>query len=162
MDFNTFLKDVGTRPSENHFLTRRGDEPYGPNNFQWILHLSKQRGETNKEWWARKWAARMLANPGIERKRMFARKYGMTLEQYEALLEKQGGKCAICEEPETSVDGKTGTLKNLAVDHCHNSMKVRGLLCSRCNTTLGKIEESPQLLRAMWDYLREHAKVEAA
>ena len=161
-DFDTFVRDVGQRPTDNHFLMRRGGEPYGPTNFQWVEHLRKRDDETMKEWWARKWAARMLANPGLERRRMFARKYGMTLAQYESMLKEQDGKCAICEQPETSVDGKTGTLKNLAVDHCHNTGKVRGLLCSRCNTTLGKLEESPQLLRAMWDYLHKHLTAEAA
>lgn len=159
LDFDRFVKDVGQKPTENHFLMRRGNEPYGPNNFQWVEHLRKRQDETLKEWWARKWAARMLANPGIERKRMLVRKYGITVEQYDELTAAQNGKCAICAEPETSVDGKTGSLRSLAVDHCHQSGKVRGLLCSRCNTTIGKIEESPQLLRAMFDYLHKHSAI---
>lgn len=160
LNFDIFLRDVGKRPSDNHFMMRRGNEPYGPKNFQWVEHLRKRKDETGKQWYARKWAARMLANPGIERKRMFARKYGMTVEQYEDLVKSQDGKCAICEQPESSFDGKTGSLKNLCVDHCHNTGKIRGLLCFRCNATLGKLEDNPLLLRAMWDYLHEHSKIE--
>lgn len=162
LDFGAFVKGVGERPSSNHFLMRNGSDLFGPTNFFWVEKLKKKPGETNKEWWARKWQARMLANPGIERRRMLKRKYGITPAQYDAMLSAQGGKCLICEEPETSVDGKTGTLRTLAVDHCHTTGKVRGLLCSRCNTTLGKLEESPQLLRAMWDYLHKHLTAEAA
>lgn len=158
-DFWVFAKDIGEKPGKNYFLMRRGDEPYGPNNFQWIEHLRKRKDETLKEWWARKWAARMLANPGIERRRMYARKYGMTIEQYEGMVSAQDGKCAICEQPETSVDGKTGSMRILSVDHCHTTGKVRGLLCFRCNSTLGKLEESPQLFSAMWDYMHKHSKV---
>jgi hypothetical protein len=161
LDFDVFLRGVGNPPSGDHFLKRRGDEPFSPSNFQWVQHLRKRKDETLKEWWARKWQARMLANPGIERKRLLARKYGITVEQYDALLAEQDGKCAICEMPETSMDG-FGTIKNLCVDHCHNTGKIRSLLCFRCNSTIGKLEENPHLLRSMWDYLHKHSTVEAA
>lgn len=159
-DFWIFVKDIGERPTKNHFLVRlRGDEPFGPTNFQWYEKLRKRPDETTKEWHARKWASRVAAFPNFDRNRKFLANYGITREQYDEMLKSQDGKCAICEQVETQIDGKTGTLRFLAVDHCHNTNKVRGLLCSRCNTTLGKLEESPQLIRAMWDYIHKHAAV---
>lgn len=157
MDFGSFVADIGERPSQNHFLMRRGDAPFGPTNFFWVEKLRKRPDETKKEWWARKWRARQLANPSLERRRMFVRKYGLTLEQYEELLADQGGKCAICGQFETSFCGRSGSRRNLCVDHCHATGKVRALLCFRCNSTIGKIEESPQLLLAMSDYLQKYS-----
>lgn len=74
------------------------------------------------------------------------RQYGITPEVYAALLEAQGGKCAICRrEPEAGRD--------LAVDHCHDTRVVRGLLCHLCNVGLGQFCDSPDLLRAAIEYL---------
>lgn len=159
LDFSIFAADVGQKPGPNFFLLKKRPGLFGPDNFHWVEHMKRRPGETKKEWWARKWQARMAANPGIERKRTLFRKYGVTAEQYDSMFAEQGGACAICEEPETSADIKTGSLKKLAVDHCHSTGKIRGLLCVRCNTTLGKIEESPQLLRAMFNYLHKHSAI---
>lgn len=62
------------------------------------------------------------------------RLYGMTLAQYEAMLTAQNNKCLVCGKPE-SYPGR-----RLAVDHCHTTNKVRGLLCGLCNRTLGVYE----------------------
>ena len=56
-------------------------------------------------------------------------KYNITIEQYDEMLDAQGGGCAIC--------GVKPTNKRLAVDHCHTTGKVRGILCTGCNTGLG-------------------------
>jgi len=81
------------------------------------------------------------------RKCMLKRRYGITLEQYEAMLESQNGKCAICK-------GDCLTGRNLAVDHDHETGKVRGLLCSKCNQGLGQLNNIELLQRAI-DYLKE-------
>lgn len=80
-------------------------------------------------------------------------RYGLTVEQYEAMVESQGGACAACRKPEREVDPRTQCPKRLAVDHCHETGAVRGLLCSRCNTTLGRCDEDPAVLRALAAYL---------
>lgn len=72
-------------------------------------------------------------------------KYGITIEQYEALFSAQGGACAICARP-------PGT-KPLCVDHDHNTGAVRGLLCSQCNTALGVFGDNEAGLRKALDYL---------
>lgn len=73
-------------------------------------------------------------------------KYGLSLEDYTALLEKQGGRCAVCGTPP---DGR-----RLSVDHNHETGEVRGLLCLNCNTTLGKVGDSPEILMEAIAYLQ--------
>jgi hypothetical protein len=73
------------------------------------------------------------------------RNYGITLKDYNALFDKQGGACAICLQALTA---------RLHVDHCHNSKEVRGLLCTSCNNGLGRFKDRPDLLEAAAAYLR--------
>lgn len=94
-----------------------------------------------------------------ERSASLKRKFGITLAQYEALLDAQGGGCAVCSKTE----GANG--RRLAVDHDHSccpSQKtcgqcVRGLLCSTCNLHFGAIGDSLAHLEAMATYLRSTA-----
>ena len=73
------------------------------------------------------------------------RVYGITLETYDTMLAEQGGCCAIC---------GTSTIKGrFAIDHCHKTGKVRGLLCFDCNTGIGKLKDKPSLLLAAYNYL---------
>lgn len=81
-------------------------------------------------------------------------KYGISKEDYLNLVERQEDKCAICGEKETTINHwKENTVRRLAIDHCHKTGIIRGLLCYRCNTTLGKVEDSPELLKNMAAYL---------
>ncbi len=157
LDFERFISDLGERPGKNYCLVRLdGTKPFGPDNFLWQPNLTKGPGESRKDWWARKWAARQSQNPGIERKRDLMRQYGITSERYLGMVAAQSGNCAICKSPETAIDNKTGTLKRLAVDHCHTTGKIRGLLCFRCNSVIGRIEENVEILDAMRGYLVLH------
>jgi len=80
--------------------------------------------------------------------------YGISKEQYLSLLLQQDNKCAICGESETVTNHwKKNETRRLAIDHCHDSGIIRGLLCYRCNTTLGSIGDNPDLLRNMATYL---------
>ena len=102
----------------------------------------------HKNWRERnpeRWAA-------ITRRNSLMRRYGISPEQYEVLHEAQDGVCAICKEPETA--RYQGTLRRLSVDHCHESGKVRGLLCGRCNQSIGRMRDSPALLEEAARYLR--------
>lgn len=72
--------------------------------------------------------------------------FGLTIQQYEEMLQQQNGVCAICLETCTSG-------KRLAVDHCHATGKVRQLLCRRCNQSMGKFNDDPILLQKVVDYL---------
>lgn len=73
--------------------------------------------------------------------------YGIDLKEYEHLLVRQGGRCAIC-GVEECVSGKS-----FSVDHDHSTGIVRGILCMDCNVSLGKMKDDPGLLRAAADYL---------
>lgn len=84
------------------------------------------------------------------------RYYGIDLSVYQKMLLDQNGVCGICGKPETSV--VNGKLKPLAVDHCHNSTKIRGLLCARCNQAIGLLNEDQETLRKAIDYLNKHQK----
>lgn len=78
------------------------------------------------------------------------RLYGISSAEYDQILIDQDGKCKICRE-------KCSTGKRLAVDHCHETKKIRGLLCSRCNTSIGKFEHNIALMQASIDYLKENS-----
>lgn len=66
------------------------------------------------------------------------RLYGMEPGAYDKLFKEQGGVCGICRKPEGETN--RGVLKVLQVDHNHNTGRVRGLLCGRCNRTVGLLE----------------------
>ncbi|HEX2193006.1 MAG TPA: endonuclease VII domain-containing protein [Acidimicrobiales bacterium] len=74
------------------------------------------------------------------------RKFGITIAEYDAMLAAQGGVCAVCKRPPTP-----GI--SLHVDHDHETGRIRGLLCFRCNNALGDLEDDPALLRAAARYL---------
>lgn len=78
--------------------------------------------------------------------------YGISGEQYKALLESQDGKCAICSNPEFQ-KGRGGKVNPLSVDHCHSSGAVRGLLCGRCNRVVGLLHEDLNLLKKVELYI---------
>jgi hypothetical protein len=80
--------------------------------------------------------------------------YGITLEQYNSMLEKQNNVCKICTQPEQMLH--KGKPKRLSIDHDHNTGKVRGLLCQRCNTTLGRYKDDPKLIKNLISYIEEN------
>lgn len=81
--------------------------------------------------------------------------FGISAADYDAKLATQSGVCAICGRPETK-HNQSG-LMSLAVDHNHTTGQIRGLLCYRCNTTLGGLDEDTAIMRAMIDYLHRYA-----
>lgn len=78
------------------------------------------------------------------RRYQLARAYGITVNQYAAMVREQGGKCAICgDEP-----------KQFHVDHDHKTNEIRGLLCGNCNVGIGHFRDNPDLMTAAIKYLR--------
>ncbi len=90
-----------------------------------------------------------------------AQYYGISPATYRRLLDEQGGACRICRKPETATH-QSGTLRRLAVDHDHKCCPgkrscgkcVRGLLCARCNSAIGLVDESLAVIESMASYLR--------
>ena len=81
------------------------------------------------------------------RKSMLKKRYGITLEQYDAMLEDQNGLCVIC-------GGANKGGWRLAVDHDHKTGRVRGLLCQSCNRFVGEIENDIKRLNTALNYLK--------
>src|SRR5262249_33589337 len=73
------------------------------------------------------------------------KRFGMSLLEYELRLASQNGACAICK--------KTPKRRLLCIDHCHETGKVRGLLCTLCNAALGAFGDNPKRMQAATDYL---------
>jgi hypothetical protein len=91
------------------------------------------------------------ANPSFNRERVRRcklKKWGMTLADLQVAFENQRGLCAICEVP-THLDGG----KRIHLDHCHKTNRFRGILCTTCNTALGKFEDDPARLKRAMKYL---------
>lgn len=94
----------------------------------------------------------------IGRKSSLKRKFGLTLEDYDRMLAEQNGHCALC--PSTVGNSRR---RNLHIDHDHETNEVRRLLCSRCNTAIGLLEEDVGLLSRMVAYLQtEDWRIEVA
>lgn len=92
------------------------------------------------------------ASKARRRNYLLKRSYGITQSEYENMLTKQGGRCAVCR---TDNAGKRGKFH---VDHCHVTGIVRKLLCSNCNTCLGRAKDDPEILEALASYVREFIK----
>ena len=81
-----------------------------------------------------------------DRRSHLKRKYGMTIEEYDAMLEAQGGGCFICGKPPRDDI-------SLHVDHDHSTGRIRGILCFCCNNALADFQDDPSLLRKAASYV---------
>ncbi len=79
-------------------------------------------------------------------------KYGLTMDEHESMVQACGNLCECCGRPQTHKRHK-----RLVVDHCHRTGKTRGLLCSLCNTAIGQLGDSVEVLTKCIEYLRRHA-----
>ena len=87
-------------------------------------------------------------NPHKTREWHLQCRFGITQDSYLKLLKKQKGVCAICGNPPTT--------KRLGVDHCHNTGLIRGLLCHHCNSGIGRLKDSIELLSKAKRYLKKY------
>ncbi len=95
-------------------------------NKNWTDKNKPRRYALNKRW--------RTHNPEVYLNSRLKSVYKITLEEYNKMKEKQNNICAICFKAQTN--------KRLAIDHCHSTGKVRGLLCSSCNTALGLLKDN--------------------
>ena len=114
-------------------------------NINWRAKDRKKYNQSMNEWRAH--------NPDKVTKYKWKERYGITPEQYTELFVGQKGCCAICGNPEIAKHNKTQKIQKLAVDHCHKSGKVRGLLCQDCNRGLGKFYDDTSRLAKAINYL---------
>lgn len=111
----------------------------------WVEKNREHVSTYNKKW--------REDNKEIQRYRKIAKKFGVSAEEYVQMLHVQDFKCAICRQEEVARNHKSGRVRSLSVDHDHNSGAVRGLLCSRCNLTIGSMGDDVALMRAAVEYI---------
>lgn len=109
-----------------------------------LLKQGRNWKRANREKIAFQTRLRYRKNKQKELDRIRLNKYGITGDEFRALLKQQEFKCSICNRDIT---------KNLSVDHDHLTGKIRGLICNNCNLAMGNADDSPERLRAIADYL---------
>jgi len=146
-------KSCGENKAVAEFYTR------GPNNtprldcksccnsraYEWRKRNSERDSENRRAW--------RVANPRTTKGHSMKHKYGITPDDFDLMMEAQGGLCAICgiaSEPP------------LHIDHCHKTGAVRGLLCGPCNRMIGMAKENPSILDAGADYVRRSCEPQLA
>jgi Autographiviridae endonuclease VII len=89
---------------------------------------------------------RNVSNTEFRRSNRLLKYYGITISDYNKIFDEQSGCCAIC------VKHQSEFKKILCVDHNHQTGKVRGLLCHKCNTALGLFQDNPEILELAAEY----------
>jgi len=87
------------------------------------------------------------------RSRELEKRLGITHTEYESILASQGGVCAICKRYKI-----TSNNKYMAIDHCHSTLKIRGVLCNWCNRALGLLEDNIEFFNSAIKYLENNKK----
>jgi hypothetical protein len=137
-----------TRSEINRRFRERHPERVKQSYKDWAQDNRPNRNEYMRGWWARAKKNDPEKYALMARRSRLKRRYGISLEDYEQLLTKQGGHCALCERtPEHERHGF------LAVDHCHETGRVRGLLCEQHNLALGKMGDTESSIRKVLSYL---------
>lgn len=93
-------------------------------------------------------------DPLREKARRYSKNFGISLSELEEMFKEQNNCCKICKKHQKEFN------KPLAVDHCHDTNLIRGLLCGRCNRGLGYFKDSPELLQSAMQYLEDSQKTE--
>jgi len=144
-NFWDFVAVVKEKPDGATLRKVNQKAPIGPNNWEWReSHNSEDKAVYQREWRKR--------NPERSKNNDLKKSYGITLVEYEVLLQNQEGKCAICKNPERTMD-KDGGPRRMPVDHDHNTGVVRGLLCTPCNRALGMFKDNVEVLKAAIAYI---------
>jgi hypothetical protein len=128
---------------------RSNPAKYSEKQKRWrAANKDRIRGYKTKPWseYTPEQKARKAATSRV---RHLQRKFGITLEQWQEMHDRQGGVCAICRIP-----GRVGRHGKLQVDHCHETGRIRGLLCGPCNVALGIFGDTADALARVLRYVR--------
>lgn len=115
-----------------------------------VRQREDRRNELNKKYYNERTPESKARRADKQLKSHLKRAYGITVEDYNNMLDKQEGKCDICKIHQNALP------KRLAVDHCHVTGKVRSLLCTSCNTTLGHTKEDLNILESLINYIKKY------
>lgn len=145
-----FYKKVGGRDGLTahckECLCKKSSERYHQDP-QKAQESSKNYARRNSDKVNAKNRAWCKANPSVTRDYSLRKAYGITLEDYNKMFSEQNGCCAICKRHQSEFK------RPLFVDHCHSTGRVRGLLCSGCNSGIGMFEDSKEFLQSAIGYL---------
>lgn len=136
------LSSFYKRNKEKNLLRNECKECASKRNKEYVAKHKHRLQIKNKEW--------AIKNKNKIRDTKIKRKFGITLEEKNQMFKDQQNKCAIC-----------GTVENIRgrdwdIDHCHETGKVRGILCSNCNRGLGLFGDSVKNLLKAAEYLQKH------
>lgn len=149
-DFWSMVRTTGDRPTPTSRLYRTDEAlRLGPDNWQWREPVGSTK---EKSAYQRAWRRK-----NAERAKWYSlrKQFGIEWDEYQGLIKLHNGLCAICNQPETAKT-LSGVTRDLAVDHCHKTGKIRGLLCTGCNMTVGHCDKHPELIDGLIAYLEKH------
>lgn len=132
-----YEKDLRDRNPDFAERQKKNRRDWYAENHDYVINRCREYDKKRRE-----------SDPDYRWKRALKRKYDISAEDYYTMLELQGGGCAICGRP-------FDRDKKLHVDHCHETGKVRGLLCYRCNFGMTWFSSDPALLHKCANYLEE-------
>lgn len=156
LDFWNFAEDIGQFPGSDYKFHRKDFSlPYGPSNWRWRhKYVSTPESREKRTLYMREWKKRRREiEPDYEHGVSISKQYGISKAEYQTILSKQNGACAICKSGETSICNRSNKIRRLTVDHCHTTGKIRGILCSRCNRALGFFKDDIENLHSAIKYL---------
>jgi hypothetical protein len=140
--------------------TTEKHKEYYQNNKQYFYENGVKNRNKNRESYLERSRSYNLNNEHKVRDSYFKRTYGISLDDYNKLLELQKNKCCICGKEEVILSKiKHDKVNNLSVDHDHKTGKVRGLLCGKCNKSIGLLNDDISLLKSAIAYLEKHQEV---
>jgi len=153
-NFWNFVKDIPEKPENSRAHRPDPSKPWGVDNFYWKERRALNR---NKKEYARQWAKNARkANADYYFDQDLKRKYKVSLDWYQKTLSEQSNVCAICKQTEAlKIRGK---IVLMAVDHCHKTGIVRGLLCSNCNRAIGLFKDDVNVLKNAIKYLNAYSE----
>jgi hypothetical protein len=143
LDRTNFSKNAGAKDGlQHHCKTCRKE--INKNYLARHPHKVAELKEYSKKWWSEQ-------SPRYRKSRKLV-KYGLSIEEFEYMLEDQGGLCQICQQEMTPP----------VVDHDHATGVVRGLLCVTCNAGIGMLKDDRELLQRAVDYLSKTGQKECS
>ena len=113
-------------------------------------HDKPESKEKHRQWYNRQYRSQA-------RHLHYMKNYGISLDQYNDMLNNQNGVCAICKGTQTPSGRNIDAY--LAVDHCHKTGKFRGILCRNCNVGIGNLQESKEILLSALKYLEANEEL---
>jgi hypothetical protein len=129
--------------------TNKSSKRWAKNNRERVNKNGRNYYKNNKEKRKKIMDKWLLNNKDIRKSIVLKNEYGITIDDYNQLFINQKGCCKICNNHQSQLK------RQLHVDHCHKTLKVRGLLCQKCNTAIGLFEENIEAINNALIYLKE-------